>query len=73
MTEAVAALVTYCFDELAVHRIEALIHPDNVASIRWSSAWAFAARADRCATAGASATRYMSVMMYGLLAGCGSQ
>ena len=34
MTEAVAALVAYCFDELAAHRIEALIHPDNAASIR---------------------------------------
>jgi ribosomal-protein-alanine N-acetyltransferase len=34
MAEAVAALIAYCFDELAVHRIEVLIHPDNVASIR---------------------------------------
>ena len=34
MTEAVAALVAYCFGELAAHRIEALIHPDNTASIR---------------------------------------
>jgi ribosomal-protein-alanine N-acetyltransferase len=30
MTEAVAALVAYCFGELSAHRIEALIHPDNV-------------------------------------------
>ena len=34
MTEALEALLAYCFEELAVHRVEALIHPDNAASIR---------------------------------------
>jgi ribosomal-protein-alanine N-acetyltransferase len=32
--EAVQALIDYCADVLAAHRVEALIHPENVASIR---------------------------------------
>ena len=73
MTEAVAALIAYCFDELAAHRIEALIHPDNAASIRLVERLGFLCEGgplrDRWRVGG----RYMSVMMYGLLAGCGSQ
>src|SRR5262245_30146256 len=34
MTEALQALITYCFDALGTHRIEALIEPENAASIR---------------------------------------
>ena len=34
MTEAVMALLAYCFGELAVNRVEALIRPDNAASIQ---------------------------------------
>ena len=65
MTEAVAALVAYCFDELAAHRIEALIHPDNAASIRLVGAPGLSLRGrTRCATAGASAGATLSVMMY---------
>ncbi|MEQ1648191.1 MAG: GNAT family N-acetyltransferase [Hyphomicrobiaceae bacterium] len=33
-TEAVAAVLKYCFKQLSAHRIEALIHPDNIGSIR---------------------------------------
>jgi ribosomal-protein-alanine N-acetyltransferase len=33
MTEAVRAAVRYAFDELGLHRLEANIQPDNVASI----------------------------------------
>ena len=31
-TEAVSALLDFCFGELALHRVQALIDPDNVAS-----------------------------------------
>ncbi len=28
-TEAVSALLEYCFDELRLHRVQAFVHPDN--------------------------------------------
>lgn len=31
-TEAVAAMLKYCFDELGLHRIQAFIHPENTPS-----------------------------------------
>ncbi len=31
-TEAVAAMIDFCFGELNLHRLEAFIHPDNTAS-----------------------------------------
>jgi [ribosomal protein S5]-alanine N-acetyltransferase len=31
-TEAVSALLGFCFGELGLHRVEAFIHPDNAAS-----------------------------------------
>lgn len=31
-TEAVAALLEFCFGELGLHRVQAFIHPDNTAS-----------------------------------------
>ena len=33
-TEIANALIRYCFDELRVHRVYALCHPDNIASWR---------------------------------------
>jgi ribosomal-protein-alanine N-acetyltransferase len=54
--EAVAALVEYCLESLAVHRIEALSIPTTLPRSGSSSGWAFAARAAPCATAGAAAT-----------------
>jgi ribosomal-protein-alanine N-acetyltransferase len=33
-TEAVAAMLDFCFDELGMHRIQAFIDPDNTASRR---------------------------------------
>ncbi len=32
-TEAVSAMLEFCFGELRLHRIQAFIHPDNVASL----------------------------------------
>ena len=34
MAEALRALLGHCFDALDVHRVEAMIHPDNTGSVR---------------------------------------
>jgi [ribosomal protein S5]-alanine N-acetyltransferase len=31
-TEAVSAMLDFCFSELGLHRVQAFIHPDNIAS-----------------------------------------
>ena len=69
MTEAVAALVAYCFDELAAHRIEALIHPDNAASIRLVERLGFSCEGGPLRDRWRRDDGYMSVMMYALIAG----
>jgi ribosomal-protein-alanine N-acetyltransferase len=33
-TEAVAAMLDFCFGELGIHRVQAFIHPDNTASCK---------------------------------------
>ncbi|MGJ4928245.1 GNAT family N-acetyltransferase [Bradyrhizobium sp. HKCCYLS2038] len=33
-TEAVSAMIDHCFGDLGLHRVQALIHPDNAASRR---------------------------------------
>jgi ribosomal-protein-alanine N-acetyltransferase len=33
-TEAVSAMLDFCFDEMGLHRVQAFIHPDNAASLR---------------------------------------
>jgi ribosomal-protein-alanine N-acetyltransferase len=33
-TEAVSAMLDFCFGELGIHRVQAFIHPDNTASRR---------------------------------------
>ena len=69
MTEAVAALVTYCLEDLAVHRIEALIHPDNVPSIRLVERLGFRCEGGPLRDRWRRGEGYMSVMMYALVAG----
>jgi ribosomal-protein-alanine N-acetyltransferase len=69
MTEAVDALLTYCFEELAVHRVEALIHPDNAASIRLATRLGFRCEGGPLRDYWRVGKVYMSVMVYALLAG----
>ena len=33
-TEAVSAMLDFCFDRMSIHRVQAFIHPENVASLR---------------------------------------
>ena len=69
MTEALEALLAYCFKELAVHRVEALIHPDNVASIRLAERLGFRCEGGPLRDYWRVGDSYMSVMVYALLAG----
>lgn len=69
MTEAVAALVGYCLGDLAVHRIEALINPDNVASIKLVERLGFRCEGGPLRDRWRRGESYMSVMMYALIAG----
>jgi [ribosomal protein S5]-alanine N-acetyltransferase len=69
MTEAMQALLAYCFDELAVHRVQALIHPDNAASIRLAERLSFRHEGGPLRDYWRVGETYASVMMYGLLAG----
>jgi [ribosomal protein S5]-alanine N-acetyltransferase len=69
MAEAVEALLAYCFEELAVHRVEALIHPDNSASIRLAERLGFCCEGGPLRDYWRVGDGYMSVMMYALLAG----
>lgn len=68
-TEAVEALVGYCIEELGTHRIEALIHPDNAASIRLVERLGFRCEGGPLRDRWRRGEGYMSVMMYALLAG----
>jgi ribosomal-protein-alanine N-acetyltransferase len=69
MTEALEALLAYCFEELAVHRVEALIHPDNSASIRLAKRLGFRYEGGPLRDYWRVGDSYMSVMVYALLAG----
>ena len=67
MTEAAAALLAYCFDELAVHRVQALIHPDNIASIRLVERLSFCLEGGPLRDYWRVGETYLSVMLYALL------
>ena len=58
----------YCFDELAVHRVEALIRPDNAASIRLAERLGFRCEGGPLRDYWRVGGAYLSVMMYALLA-----
>lgn len=63
-TEAVQAIVSYCTDELQAHRIEALIHPDNVASKRLIERLGFRCEGGPLRDYWRVGDRYVSVLIY---------
>jgi ribosomal-protein-alanine N-acetyltransferase len=66
MTEAVRAFLDFCFRDLDTHRVEAMIEPDNVGSIRLVERFGFRREGrleDRLLVAG----RYRTVLVYALL------
>lgn len=69
MTEAVQALLDHCFADLGVHRVEALIHPDNAASIALVRRLGFKLEGGPLRDYWRRGDNYMSTMMYGLIAG----
>jgi ribosomal-protein-alanine N-acetyltransferase len=68
MTEALQALLAYCFEELAVHRVQALIHPDNAASIALATRLGFRCEGGPLRDYWRVGDGYMDVMLYALLA-----
>ena len=69
MTEGMQALLAHCFDELGVRRIQALIDPDNAASIRLAQRLGFRLEGGPLRDYWRVGDGYMDVMMYALLAG----
>jgi ribosomal-protein-alanine N-acetyltransferase len=69
MTEAMGALLAYLFEDLAVRRVQALIHPDNAASIRLAKRLKFRCEGGPLRDYWRVEDRYMSVMVYALLSG----
>jgi ribosomal-protein-alanine N-acetyltransferase len=69
MTEAMQALLDYCFEELSVRRVQALINPDNTASIRLAERLGFRCEGGPLRDYWRIGDSYASVMMYGLIAG----
>lgn len=69
MTEAMQALVEHCFGELGVHRIEAMIHPDNAASIKLVERLGFRPEGGPLRDYWRIGDRYMSAMVYALING----
>jgi len=67
--EATAAVIRYCLDTLDTHRIEAMIVPENTASIRLAERLGFRFEGGPIRDRWRAGGEYRSVMMYGLLAG----
>ena len=61
------ALLAHCFDDLGVHRIQALIHPDNSASIRLVERLGFCCEGGPLTDYWRVGEAYMSVMLFALL------
>jgi RimJ/RimL family protein N-acetyltransferase len=69
MAEALRALLAYCFDELGTHRIEAMISPDNHASIRLVERLGFRREGGPLRDYWRVGDHYASVLVYGLVEG----
>jgi [ribosomal protein S5]-alanine N-acetyltransferase len=70
--EALQALRDYCIDELKVHRIEALIHPDNLASIRLAKRLGFCCEGGPLTDYWRVGDNYVSVMIYAFISSVGA-
>ena len=67
MTEALQAFVAYCFDELGTHRIEAMISPDNRASIKLVERLGFRREGGPLRDYWRVGEHYTSALVYGLI------
>jgi len=66
-TEALQALFDYCSQELRVHRLEALIHPDNVASTRLAKRLGFRCEGGPLTDYLRVGDKYINVMIYAFI------
>lgn len=62
-------MIRYCIDALDTHRIEAVIMPENVASIRLAESVGFKLEGGPLRDRWRRGDAYRSVLIYGLLAG----
>jgi ribosomal-protein-alanine N-acetyltransferase len=69
MTEAVRALIEHFFAELGVHRVEAMIHPDNSASIKLVERLGFRRESGPLRDYWRIGESYMSAVVYALIDG----
>ncbi len=69
MTEALQAILDHCLVQLGVHRVEAMIHPDNAASIRLVTRLGFRLEGGPLRDYWRNGDVYMSTMVYALIAG----
>jgi ribosomal-protein-alanine N-acetyltransferase len=69
MTEAGRALLRHLFDDLKVHKVEALIRPENKPSARLARRLGFRLEGGPIRDRWLVANRWHSVMLYGLIAG----
>jgi ribosomal-protein-alanine N-acetyltransferase len=67
--EATRAVIRYCIDVLDTHRFEAVIMPENVASIRVAESVGFRLEGGPLRDRWRRGEEYRSVLIYGLLAG----
>ncbi|MDP1965684.1 MAG: GNAT family N-acetyltransferase [Reyranella sp.] len=67
MTEAAEAVLSYCFSVMEMHRVEALIEPENVASRGLAAKLGFKQESDLLRDRLCVAGQYRSVLMYALL------
>jgi len=69
MTEVLQTWLDYCLEDLGVHRIEAIIHPDNIASIRLVKRLGFRLEGGPLRDYWRNGDTFMDTMMYSLIAG----
>jgi len=67
MSEAAEAVVAHCFSAMEMHRIEALIEPENTASRGLAGKLGFKQESDLLRDRLRVAGQYRGVLMYGLL------
>lgn len=69
MREALGAFLGHCFDELGVHRVEAMIDPDNARSIQLVEALGFRREGGPLRERWRVGDTYTSALVFSLLAG----
>jgi ribosomal-protein-alanine N-acetyltransferase len=67
MTEAVRAFVKYCFKGLSIHRVDALIDPENIPSINLAVRIGFRLEGGPLRDYMRSGAGFTNLMVYGLL------